>query len=120
MAAAGKLDPRLPSRPEHYGVRRVPAAQQRPVPRRSGAQRRQQRGERQADRTTDREPEAEAGRKMHRADQGRKPARGMEFEPQGRGAAQTRAKIRLPLVPPNPNELDIAVRTSVLRAAFGT
>jgi hypothetical protein len=34
--------------------------------------------------------------------------------------AQTRRNTRLPLVPPNPNELDKATLIFILRAVFGT
>ena len=35
-------------------------------------------------------------------------------------SAQTRAKIKVPLVPPNPNEFDSAARISIGRASRGT
>jgi hypothetical protein len=54
-------------------------------------------------------------------------ARGSEIQVQ-RGCSrhgpppgsQTRLKIRVPFVPPNPNEFDRAVRTVIERAVFGT
>ena len=35
-------------------------------------------------------------------------------------AVQTRAKIRVPFVPPNPNEFESAVRIGISRAVIGT
>lgn len=41
-------------------------------------------------------------------------------EPHPQRVAQTRVKIRVPFVPPKPNELDSAARMGISRAVCGT
>jgi len=52
--------------------------------------------------------------------QARKPERGLEIDLQRRRRDQTRLKISVPLVPPNPKEFDRAERRGMRRGALGT
>ena len=100
--------------------RRPPAPEQRPVPGRNRAKRKNQHCNRRANGAGKHRHDAGGGCNVQREDRRRERGRSAQFENQQRRAAQARANTRLPLVPPKPNEFDIAVRMVILRAALGT
>ena len=63
--------------------------------------------------------QSETGQDVDDDDQ-RSEDRGWSEVNRKRGLAQTRVKISVPLVPPNPNEFESAARIGIARAVFGT
>ena len=66
-------------------------------------------------RAAERQPGCHRRERVRPQQEQRKPERAAKIR-----LSQARVNTRVPFVPPNPNELDIAVRMDILRATFGT
>lgn len=84
------------------------------------AERDQQGGQQRPERQPERERRAERRRGMGEQHDARQPAGGIEHKSKLGSVPQARAKTKVPLVPPKPNELDMATRIGILRAELAT
>src|SRR4029078_3200943 len=102
-------------------ARRAPAAQQRTVPCSRNSQRKDQRTQRRAGGSRNRQENAAAGERVQAGDQGRQAPGRTQIEAQDLATlGQIPTNTSVPLVPPNPNEFDSAGRIRILRAVFAT
>jgi len=120
-----KNEQRLAGWLDFDATRRARSAQQRAVPGGGESEGEDQPRERDTGRAWQRGGNACRRARVHGGDRRRESGGSRNLKAQPTRAARIRAvqirlKTSVPLVPPKPNELEIAVRIAILRAVFGT
>lgn len=119
-SAVGQFDRRVIPAGNLERAYRARAAQQRAFADCRHPQNQDQCRQRRAGQSADDRICAKRGGAVHDGKHGRKPAGRQEFYPQIGRAVQIRLNTRVPLVPPKPNEFDIACRMVIWREVLGT